>query len=68
MLSITSTVYATERKSSLAMITFIITLGSWALYGTKIYNVGVAVPETISKVVMLWMHAYTRAFVTCLWF
>jgi hypothetical membrane protein len=55
MLSITSIVYAIERKSSLAMITFIIVLVSWALYGMKIFNVGVAVPETISKIVLLWV-------------
>lgn len=55
MLSITSIVYSIERKSSLAMITFIIVLVSWILYEMKIFNVGVAVPETISKIVLLWV-------------
>jgi hypothetical membrane protein len=55
MLSITSIVYAIEKKSSLAMITLIIALGLWVLYGLKIFNFGVAVPETISKIVLLWI-------------
>ena len=50
LLSITSIVYAIEKKSSLAIITFIIGLGSWILYGMKIYSAGVAVPETVSSV------------------
>ncbi len=40
--------YAIERKSSLAVIGFIIGLLSWVLYGARIYSAGVAVPETIS--------------------
>jgi hypothetical membrane protein len=55
MLSIISIVYALEQKSSLAIITLIISLGSWALYGMKIFNVKVAVPEIISKIVLLWV-------------
>ncbi len=47
-IGITSIMYAIERKSSLAVISFIIVLGSWALYEMKIYRAGVAVPEIIS--------------------
>ncbi len=55
MLSITSVMYAAERKSSLALITLLIALVSWALYGLKIRGVGIAVPETISKIMLLWI-------------
>jgi len=56
-IGITSVVYAYERRSYLAAIAFIIGLGSWILYGLKIYSVGVAVPEIISSVaVILWFE------------
>jgi hypothetical membrane protein len=55
VLSITSIAYAIEKESSLAMITLVIALGSWALHEIKICNVGVAMPETISKIVMSWV-------------
>ncbi len=45
--------YALERKSSLAVIGFIIGLLSWILYGARIYSAGVAVPETISTLAVL---------------
>ena len=49
----TSIIYAVERKSSLAVIAFIIGLFSWVLYWAGIYSAGVAVPETISSVAVL---------------
>jgi hypothetical membrane protein len=49
----TSVLYAIERKSSLAVIGFIIGLLSWIFYGARIYSAGVAVPETISTVAVL---------------
>jgi hypothetical membrane protein len=55
MLSITSIMYAAERKSSLALVAFLMALVSWALYGLKIWGVGIAVPEAISKIVLLWI-------------
>ena len=52
----TSILYATERKSSLAVIASIIGLLSWVFYWARIYNAGVAVPETISTLaVLLWI-------------
>jgi len=51
-----SIIYAMERKSSLAVIAFIIGLLSWVFYWARIYSAGVAVPETISSVaVLLWI-------------
>ncbi len=48
-IGITSIVYAIERKSFLAVTSFIIVLVSWVLYEMKIYRTGVAVPEIISS-------------------
>ena len=55
MLSLTSIVYTVEKRSAAALITFTIVLGSWTLYGLNIFNIGVAVPETISKIVVSWI-------------
>ncbi|UCC57693.1 MAG: DUF998 domain-containing protein [Candidatus Bathyarchaeum sp.] len=55
MLSLTSIVYTIEKRSAVALITFIIVLGSWTLYGLNIFNIGIAVPETISKIVVSWI-------------
>ena len=41
-------VYAVEKRSILAALSFIIGLSSWILYWGKIYQAGVAVPEIIS--------------------
>jgi len=49
----TSIIYALERKSSLAVIAFIIGFFSWVFHWTGIYSAGVAVPETISSVAVL---------------
>ncbi len=49
-IGITSTVYAFERKSSLAAAVFIIVLSSWILYFAKIYSAGIVVPEIISSI------------------
>jgi len=55
-LGVASLTYVVERKSYLAAAAFIIGLISWALHSMKIYNLGVAVPETISSVmVSLWI-------------
>jgi hypothetical membrane protein len=55
MLSFTSVIYTVEKKSAVALITFLIVLGSWLLYGLGIFNSGIAVPETISKLVVAWI-------------
>jgi hypothetical membrane protein len=55
MLSLTSIVYTVERKSTFAFSTFLIVMFSWLIYTLDIFNVGIAVPETISKIVILWI-------------
>ena len=55
MLSLTSIVYTAERKSTFAFATFLIVMFSWLIYTLDIFNVGIAVPETISKLVVLWI-------------
>ncbi len=55
MLSLTSIVYTVEKRSAVALITFVIVLGSWALYALNIFNIGIAIPETISKLVVSWI-------------
>jgi len=49
----TTIIYAVERKSSLAVVAFIIGLFSWIFYWAGIYSAGVAVPETISSVAVI---------------
>jgi hypothetical membrane protein len=49
----TTIVYAVERKSSLAVIGFIIGLFAWIFYWAGIYRAGVAVPEIISSVAVI---------------
>jgi hypothetical membrane protein len=56
LIGVSSIVYAIERKSYLASSMFIINFGSWILYGMRIYHTGIAVPETISSVaVVFWI-------------
>ncbi|TRO54045.1 DUF998 domain-containing protein [Candidatus Bathyarchaeota archaeon] len=55
MLSLTSIVYTVERKSTFAFASFLIVMFSWLIYSLEIFNVGIAVPETISKIVVLWI-------------
>jgi hypothetical membrane protein len=55
MLSLTSIVYTVEKRSAVALITFIIVMFSWLLYGLNIFNIGIAVPETVSKLVVAWI-------------
>jgi len=45
---VTSVVNAIEKKSPLALMAFTLGLSSWILYGMKVYNAGIAVPEIIS--------------------
>jgi len=44
-----------EKRSAVALITFMIVMFSWLLYGLNIFNIGIAVPETISKLVVSWI-------------
>jgi hypothetical membrane protein len=55
MLSVTSIVYTAEKKSALALATFLIVMFSWLLYALNILNIGIAVPETMSKLVLAWI-------------
>ena len=55
MLSVTSIVYTLEKRSVVALVTFLIVMFSWLLYALNIFNIGVAVPETVSKLVILWI-------------
>ena len=55
MLSVTSIVYTVEKRSAFALVTFLVVMFSWLLYGLNIFNVGIAVPETVSKLVLLWI-------------
>jgi hypothetical membrane protein len=55
MLSITSIIYTVEKKSAFAFVTFLVVMFSWLLYSLNIFNIGIAVPETISKLVVAWI-------------
>ena len=55
LLSLTSIVYTFENKSRLAMITFLLVMLSWLIYVLRIFNIGIAFPETMSKLVILWI-------------
>ena len=55
MLSLTSIVYTLEKRSAVTLITFVIVMFSWLLYGLNIFNIGIAVPEIVSKLVVAWI-------------
>jgi len=55
MLSVTSIVYTVEKRSAVALVTFTIVMFSWLLYSLNIFNIGIAVPETVSKLVVAWI-------------
>jgi hypothetical membrane protein len=55
MLSVTSIVYTVEKRSIFALVTFLIVMFSWLLYWLNIFSVGIAVPEIVSKLVLLWI-------------
>ncbi len=54
-LSLTSIVYGYEKKSKFAIATFLVVMFTWLLYSLNIFNMGIAVPETMSKLVLLWI-------------
>lgn len=43
-------IYFLEKKSTVAIVSFLVGLTSWLLYWTNVYEAGVAVPEFISAV------------------
>jgi hypothetical membrane protein len=56
MLALASISYTIEKRSILSFSAFIVGLSSWILYGLKIYDTGIAVPETISAImVAIWV-------------
>lgn len=59
-LGVTAIVYALEKQSRLAVGVFILNLVAWSVYGLNLFEIGIAVPETISSiavVVLLWKTA-----------
>jgi len=52
-LGLTSILYAIEKRSSLALMGFIIGLLFWVFYWAGIYSAGIAVPETLSTVAVI---------------
>ncbi|TRO51008.1 hypothetical protein E2P63_05365 [Candidatus Bathyarchaeota archaeon] len=55
MLSLTSIVYSMEKRSVFALITFLIVMFSWLIYALNVLNIGIAVPEIISKILVTWI-------------
>jgi hypothetical membrane protein len=55
MLSATSLVYSYEKRSVFALATFAVVMLTWLIYGLHIFSIGIAVPETVSKFVLLWI-------------
>lgn len=49
-----SILYSAEKKSHSTAIAFIISLASWILYVTEPHIVGIAVPECISSIAIVW--------------
>jgi hypothetical membrane protein len=55
MLSVTSIVYTIEKRSIFALLTFVIVMFSWLIYAVNTFSIGIAFPETVSKLVLLWI-------------
>ena len=55
LLSLTSIVYAYEKRSVFALATFLVVMLSWLVYSLNVFSIGIAVPETISKLVLAWI-------------
>ena len=55
MLSTTSIVYVIEKKSLFALFSFLVVIFSWLFYILNIFSIGIAIPETVSKLVVLWI-------------
>ena len=63
MLSLTSIVYTIERRSVVALVTLSVVMITWLLYTLNMFNIGIAVPETVSKLVVAWiMYSAIRMF------
>jgi hypothetical membrane protein len=55
-LGFASATYVAEKKSFVALVALVVGLASWILYGTKIIDSGIAVPEAVSAIaVFTWM-------------
>jgi hypothetical protein len=55
MLSVTTIVFILEKRSTVALATFLIVIFSWLLYTLGVSNIGIAIPETMSKLVVFWI-------------
>jgi len=55
MLSLTSIVYSVEKRSAFAFATFLVAMLAWLIYSLNVLNIGIAVPETVSKLVVAWI-------------
>ena len=55
MLSITSIVYTIEKRSAFALATFVIVIFSWLIFASNTFNIGIAIPEMVSKLVLVWI-------------
>jgi hypothetical membrane protein len=55
MLSLTSLVYGYEKRSKLALGTFGVAMLTWLIYGLHVFDWSIAVPETVSKIVVAWI-------------
>ena len=48
--------YIIEKRSVLAVVALVIGFASWILYGMEIYSAGIAVPETVSSILIsIWV-------------
>jgi hypothetical membrane protein len=55
-LGFASTSYTVERKSVVALVALVIGSASWVLYGVKLIDTGIAVPEALSAIaVFVWI-------------
>ena len=55
MLSLTSIVYSVEKRSTFALVTFLVVMFSWLIYSLNVLNIGIAIPEIISKFIVVWI-------------
>jgi hypothetical membrane protein len=63
MLSLTSIVYTIEKRSVLAFTTFFIVIISWIIYASNVFSIGIAIPEMMSKLVLVWiMYSATKIY------
>lgn len=55
LLGITSIVYSLEKRSVFALSTFLVVMLSWIIFAVNFFSIGIAIPEAMSKLVLLWI-------------